>query len=250
MFYRNKILIFVTEKQKQQLKTFGLMLSYSEIVSIISSAYTKKFIVTFTDGTKKEMRLFVSAGNAICEYKKRSRRYGYYISVSDFENVEPVINKVSQIQIFRRNLNNVIKYLSKSGLWYPMLATAMHINNLSDDEIMAIKSYDSFLEWSKSNPKFHWFGEDCWDRMFTRDAIKTVNYQTSNREICTSIVKKHIDNKQNYYQQWRKGYDNSLELNFTNQYPRGWYSEEYKDCGNGHYYFLLDEKHVLFGEND
>lgn len=43
-------------------------------------------------------------------------------------------------------------------------------------------------------------------------------------------------------------YDNSFEYN--PEYNKAWYSEEYKNCGNGHYYLALDATHALFYEDD
>lgn len=46
----------------------------------------------------------------------------------------------------------------------------------------------------------------------------------------------------------RTGYDVSFE--YDPDRNKAWYSEEYKDCGNGHYYIALDENTALFVEDD
>lgn len=46
----------------------------------------------------------------------------------------------------------------------------------------------------------------------------------------------------------RTGYDVSFE--YDPEKNMAWYSEEYKGCGNGHYYIALDENAALFIEDD
>ena len=43
-------------------------------------------------------------------------------------------------------------------------------------------------------------------------------------------------------------YDNSFEYNPEKN--KAWYSEEYRGCGNGHYYLALDGNTAVFYEND
>lgn len=57
-----------------------------------------------------------------------------------------------------------------------------------------------------------------------------------------------IDTKTEYHTSGRNGYDVSFEYNPETN--RAWYSEEYKGCGNGHYYLALNRTHAIFYEND
>ena len=58
-------------------------------------------------------------------------------------------------------------------------------------------------------------------------------------------------NNESYSHSWRKGYDNSIEFRLCDDgKKRGWYSEEFKNCGNGHYYLALDERRAIFCEDD
>jgi len=44
------------------------------------------------------------------------------------------------------------------------------------------------------------------------------------------------------------GYD--VTFNYQPEDNKAWYSEEYRGCGNGHYYLALDATHALFYEDD
>jgi hypothetical protein len=51
----------------------------------------------------------------------------------------------------------------------------------------------------------------------------------------------------------RTSYDVTFEYkpaDETKDFPRAWYSEEFKDCGNGHYYLALDATHAVYYERD
>lgn len=61
-------------------------------------------------------------------------------------------------------------------------------------------------------------------------------------------IKEKIQNNENYSTWHRTNYDTSFEYNAEKK--MAWYSEEYKNCGNGHYYFALDNSTALFCEND
>jgi hypothetical protein len=230
-------------------------MEYNTALEIVKAHDKQTFTITWSNGTKTKNRLFVSSNGMLCEFKKGCRRWGYPISPYNIVSIECIVKKVvTPVDIFRRNVKNVIKYLSASGLWSPMLETAKVFLTLPDEVLLkANDNWDTYHALMNGDLKgYQWFGIDCFFHLFTDKAIKTVNYDRWSREYDTKAVADHIANKQRYSIKWRKGYDNSLELKFEDNCPyhRGWYSEEYKDCGNGHYYFLLDEKHVLFGEND
>jgi hypothetical protein len=61
-------------------------------------------------------------------------------------------------------------------------------------------------------------------------------------------IKESLDKKQSISLYQRVKYDVSFEYN--SEKGLAWYSEEYKNCGNGHYYLALDENTALFYEDD
>ena len=227
-------------------------MNYDSALEIVKANDKQTFKVTWSNGTTSKQRLFVSSNGMLCEFKKGSRKWGYPFDPYHIVSIECIVKKVNPVDIFRRNTKNVIKYLSASGLWTPMLETAKVFLTLTDEELLTAKenwgTYNSLMQGKLKD--YHWFGCDCFFNLFENRAIKTVNYGRWSREADRQLVANAITTKTNYHTRWRKGYDNSLEVRFDNGYARGWYSEEYKDCGNGHYYFLLDETHILFGEND
>ena len=55
-------------------------------------------------------------------------------------------------------------------------------------------------------------------------------------------------NRRRTTQRARAGYDVTFE--YDPDRNMAWYSEEYRDCGNGHYYLALDASTALFCEDD
>lgn len=217
--------------------------------SLIQANTGKTFIIELNDGTKVETRMFISVNDKICVFKSRSRTSGYPISLMNVKDIY-LKNQNEEIELCRRNLKNIVKYLTTSGLWQKQLNGAKYLLSLSDNELKALAhDYNNIFNDELKAQGIDFFGVDCFCDLFGKK-IKTINWEAYEKEYQTNNISKAIKEKINYRYRWRKNYDNKIELNFDNNEPRGWYSEEYKDCGNGYYYYLLDEKHILFGEKD
>ena len=228
-------------------------MTYQEIYDYIKNNNGERFIVTFVNGSVETKRLFISTDDNICEFYPRSRRRGRVISVNNFDSIRlKIVNKKSGVELCRANLDKVIKYLTESGFWTPMLRGAIYLSKLTDEELSSMCNWDNYhkvMNEDLTKQGIQWFGCDCFINMFNVK-IKTMNFDKYERTRIKSLIKESITNKRNFSYRWRNGYDNSFEIRFGEPYNCAWYSEEYKDCGNGHYYFLLDETHVIFGEDD
>ena len=224
-------------------------MDYIKVYELVKGNNSKKFIITDINGNKTTKRLFISVRDNICEFAPRSRTKGYILNIDNIIDINMCVSNKTDIDYFRRNLSNVIKYLSNSGLWQPMLQGAKYLSSLSDDEIKTLKDYQIYNNYNKENNIRFW-NYDCFLSLFSKGAIKTINLHKYQKEDILRDIRHAITHKINYKHQWQKGYDNSIELSFNNDIAYGWYSEEYRGCGNGHYYFLLDDVHALFCEDD
>lgn len=225
---------------------------YQEIYDVVNKHNGKKFTITFDNGKTIQKRLFISTCDDICEFAYRSRTKGRVMSLKGIVCVQPIlITNEMKIRRCRNTLKNVVKYLTASGFWAPMLNGAKYFLTLTDDELLALCDYNHYqkvmCELHDKNIK--WFGSDSFSSLFCKP-IKTMNFDKYDREFQKGLLAENIAKKVNMSHHWVNGYDNSYEVRFDSDYPRGWYSEEYRGCGNGHYYFLLDNCHAIFGEDD
>ena len=227
-----------------------------EIYAFVKANENKKSIVVYNNGTKLVERFFISANNNLCRFKKGSNRQGYIMTLNEVENIVSieVEDTKTPIQYCRANLKKVEKYLADSKLWVEMLRGVQHLQTLSDDELNDLCNWDKyhslFSEENRKDKRMYFFGIDCFVGLFRKGCIKTINFESFEREHYQNILKERISKQEGFRYSWQKGYDNRVVLDFENGNGVGWYSEEFRGCGNGHYYYLLDEKHVLFGEDD
>ena len=77
------------------------------------------------------------------------------------------------------------------------------------------------------------------------------HYGFDQYELFEQNIKKHLENKEAFRYTWRSGYDVSVSGAVCNDgVYRAWLSLEYRGCGNGHYYLLINENSAVFAEND
>ena len=228
-------------------------MEYQDIYNVIKAHNGGKFKVTYSTGNVEVKRLFISTCNDICEFAYRSRKRGRMFSVYGIVGIEPKLNTdINGVRKCRNNLKNVVKYLTASGFWSPMLNGAKFLSMMTDEELLTMRNWDCYhrvMTNELANKGIAWFSYDCFSNMFHRP-IKTMNFDKYDRHFQKRLIAENIANRVNCSHRWTNGYDNSYEINFGEKYIRAWYSEEYRGCGNGHYYFLLDGCHAIFGEDD
>ena len=208
-------------------------------------------------------RLFATH-DQVCEYLPHSRKLGHpipYHELADWESIMP--RKVNEVAMVRRFITNVVKYLDESKWWKEICA----------DYKLLLKQDDKFIEdlikmpYKDKNILFREkFGHDIYlDDILTSAyvGIKSINYGNDERKFIIPKIDKYVQHLNDnalfpiepiypFTYRWRKKYDNTLSICFNQDKNdiRGYYSEEYKDCGNGHYYMALDKHHAIFVEND
>lgn len=228
-------------------------MEYSKLVEIIENERLNKknnlFKIILSDGSSQILRLFVSMGhNMICSYNKRSVRYGTIIPTHDYKEWKEIKpygkNTWDDVTIVRRFLKNVIKYITISGLWNNILQDYNKLLSMSDDELKnRIHNYNT-----ENRNLFH-----C-DSILrsAKKGIVSINYLRYEREEQRTHIKNILNKKKDYTYCWRKDYDNSIQITYfpNDNLYKAWYATEYKGCGNGHYYLMLDERHAIFCETD
>ena len=229
-------------------------MNHSQVKEIVeksihdSSNYN--FLVTYADGSKERKRLFISQDGYVCEFKKRSRTKGRCISCEElWRTVEPIKADTDKVTICKRNTKNIIKYLTASGLWPDILENMVKLQQLEDKELeyLYLCEYDE-LQAYLTNRGIEHISVDMYHSLSSQRGIITINWGGAYNDWIKRGWLEALNEKRKYSMRWTVSYDNSVEYNPDGN--RAWYSEEYRGCGNGHYYLLLDEKHAAFREDD
>jgi hypothetical protein len=215
----------------------------------------REHIITYADGSTREANLFKTQDGIPCEYKPRSRRYGHYLNTNGIVKIEPKEKTaVDIVKKTRKFLTKVCKYLEASGLWADTLSDFKCLLNADDETLKQLLS--DTLSWTEEYEMCKAIGMNLRfggiDNLRTtvEKGIKSINYHKWDKETTASIFAKAIANKEEWSHAWRKGYDNSISCRMYNGRMIAHYSEEYKNCGNGHYYIAIDANHAIFSEDD
>ncbi len=104
-----------------------------------------------------------------------------------------------------------------------------------------------FIIYTDNNGFRHIDSDYIWEKSEVK--LKSMYFGKYRNEDYKQQIKYHIKNHQKFtLPRVRTNYDVSFEYNPEKN--MAWYSEEYKDCGNGHYYIALDHNTAMFMEDD
>lgn len=229
-------------------------MKYDEVYKIINESETQTFYVVI-NGKKFKKNLFISINNNICERAKFKHRVGWVINIENINQWEALIpskRKKTELEKVKSRLQSIIQYTTNSGLWSNIKQAAEQILSLDDDIILKLLESD----YTEQNDLFNKLNIKCpfpFSYNLTK-YLKTAKFPKYESERYSKRIKKCIDDREKISIKYINGYDITIDIESDAEkktdYRRAWYSEEYRNCLNGHYYFLLDDKHVLYCETD
>ena len=213
--------------------------------------------------------------NTVFVYSKGRSRYGHRYMVERFEAAylpmfETEDDKNRQ---WHKRLDKAVKCLQKSCLWDELLPVFCNLQKVT----LADKKEISDIFWrsrryacnpiDKTTAKEELgLYQEKYPFMFTTDEDGDIQVKTdyifelSDCNIKPMYFGKYrnadekakitaaINDRRSYETSARTSYDVSFRYDAGKN--KAWYSEEYKNCGNGHYYLALDGNTALFCEND
>lgn len=182
--------------------------------------------------TNEARRAMVEEDGTVFVLGKGKRRYGRRYRDAEFVKMFACVLdskvKVDEATKWERRVKNVIKKLEASGLW----------ENLKTD-------FEKMLEGGYEN-RHENCGSIGWDAC---DCItKSMYFGKFWNAIKKQMIKDCMEKKESVRFSTRVNYDVSFEYDADKN--KAWYSEEYRNCANGHYYLAIDENTALFYEDD
>ncbi len=219
-----------------------------------------------TDEVKLERaRLFISNLDRLCYYGKGKHRYGYPVDENDIVVTEKKSIKTPE-QKWRQSWLKVVDKLEKSGLYEDLLPNVKLALEIGYDKIK--KAYEIYWKTDKNlsyeeNKKLRNVEiKNLDEKLILKGSpnteilwhigeiakVKKMNFGRYTTEEKLNEIKEALRNKKAISVSGRTNYD--VSFSYNPKINKAWYSEEYKNCGNGHYYLALDSTHALFYEND
>lgn len=230
----------------------------------------RKVKVTWMNGYKETLRLFKHPSAGLCHYKRRSSRRGYPLPFNNIESIEPIAAKKrkTEEQRWRDAWLKVRARLVASGLWedrIPEIDAALALGYKTIVE--ANRTYWDIPHGDGRDKAVQEFAEKYPTLVKTNDEgklyintsilwphnslpkVKKMRFDRgSYNDAYLTRIKAAMEAGKKHHESGTHGYDISFEYNPEKKVA--WYSEEYRNTRNGHYYIALDSTHALFVEDD
>lgn len=203
------------------------------------------------------VRFSKEEGGTVFVYAKGRRNRGWRMDEDQFlrQFAPVVLDPEEQTRKWHRRLAKAIACMQGSGLWpdlcevYKNLATMPYEDwkkardlywkamKLEDEELLA--KYPFLAQQDNS-----YFSELADAKLKKMNFGKSLNGQMEHHYLDEAFH----DHRPYSTGRIRAGYDVSAE--YAPEKQKGWYSEEYRNCGNGHYYLMLNQVYAVFCEDD
>lgn len=252
--------------------------------SIIKEADTKEFYIFLTDGGTTTLRLFISTDQDVCFFAKGKRTRGYRLNLDKVERIEAKMKKEqSKFRTFHRNCEKAASMLQASGFWpnfRKRMAVMAAMSEQDYNKLMDIyesywkvydqknltyaeqeskqqtirQEFDAYFTERGAESDFYHFKQLCENGQVVAVPYSNGGYNKAQQlQYANTIIEQvrngEVDKYKTFY--WYGGYDYHIEVRKNEDGSLyAWYSAEYKGCGNGHYYILLDAEHALYLEDD
>lgn len=221
----------------------------------------EKIVAKYNEGTFRIVdefnkviykRLFYSPKyRGVFEFIKYKRNWGNAVPMNEIESWKDIsFYQVSDVVKVKNFTLKVANYLEKSGLW-PNIKEDFLTFAMQDKEYIQEYIDADFYEKKKILERRNITSLYCDDIVRSaKKGVVSINYNAYDKDEIRQQFHEAIKNHKEYIHRWRKGYDNTIECKDINGVMSAWYSAEFKNCGNGHYYIAIDERHAMFIEDD
>ena len=230
---------------------------HKEIKEFVKKNGYGRYRLTYTDGSKVIWRLAISSSDNVIKMEKRSRRWGvpcYFTNVIHIEYLdkEPSSEIEKLLEACRQNRKVWLK--CHPNIWQDYAAGW---KTITDEEIL------SFLFAHAGDSEIRSKLEDflsergcgfCFPvKIVYLSSLKPTRAGEKEYEKLMKELKHNLDNCIEADYHWYGFYDYSVNLKF-NGYKKGcgraFLNCEYRGYGNGHYYFLINDKMAIHVEDD
>lgn len=222
---------------------------------------------------KRPLRLFVHGAGEyarLAYYRKGSRKRGYDIDDLRSDGLFQIQVKGSRSE----KKSPLDEYCDRLRKFKKAFAEECHPNlwkSLQDGyarlDVDDFKAFaEKFMAMQPENDRFHYYEalceyrklhnldlmtENCYKRTTIISNKEKFDFQGARAKEVVKRLQKALDNKENFSEGWEGNYDVGIETKLcADGTYRGWFSLQFRGCGNGHYYLLLNANSAIFSEDD
>ncbi len=225
----------------------------------------QKFLVREKSSGETYRAMKESDDNAFV-YAKGKRSRGYRMMADTFCTWYELLPQKDPGEAWKRRVKKVTQKLETSGLWPDLLKMFRNLMFMDYADRERIKEIERTLDYNPERTEEDYkviFGE-FWDKypfMFgpsgadwfylysMSDAnTKSMYFGKTYNIAIKERIKEALELKKELKESAKAGYDVSFQ--YEPDRNKAWYSEEYRGCGNGHYYLAIDATTALFCEDD
>lgn len=221
-------------------------------------------------GKKRRLRASIPPNDKehVFVYSYRAKRYGHYYDINTFMKLfdictqRRVSDESEKTEKWRKAMKRAVKCMDESGLWTNIKEIFVNLLNSDmtwEEHLQMHKDYwrDFVKDTSicdKYREKYPFIVNE--NGIINSDYIdnisfcklKSMYFGYDNKDLKLKI-KQAITERRNYKSPSRRtSYD--VSFSYDAQKCKAWYSEEFRDCGNGHYYLALNHSTALYYEDD
>ncbi len=154
------------------------------------------------------------------------------------------------LQVIWENLYNYVSYEEKRRIYDEYWACDRYDKEKGEqnymDFVSSVKAKYPFMIKADENGKEHIITDYIWE--LSECSLKSMYFGKWDNATIKDNIRRALTEKKKHSESITVSYDVSFEYN--PDIKKAWYSEEYRNCGNGHYYLALSENTAVFAEND
>jgi hypothetical protein len=219
--------------------------------------------ITYATGGKEKRRV-LNEGDSLFLFENGSKRWGrrFFSWQENWQKIDVRVPEEVDKEIkWRKSLERALKMLKESGLWTDIrrdIEAALDIGyqniqkavEIDESPYLPNEKYDAWKERTRKEI-------EAIDKRLNQTILWHLNrplkikkmYFGWQNGVILAEIKRALKDKEKYDSgRIRVNYD--VSFYYDPEANRAWYNEEYKDCGNGHYYLALNATHAVFWEDD
>lgn len=205
----------------------------------------------------KTVRISKTPEDEIFLYAKGRSRYGNYFTKEQGCSMFILMDTPEkEEQAWKRRIRRAIKIMEESGLWEDIKAHYKELLTVPFEDFQYINQNN--WDYARKDPEINRRVEEilkkypCLENSFFQGELGYCQTKSMyfgwNNKLYKEQIKERMKNRAKFTARTRTTYDVTFE--YEPDKKMAWYSEEYKDCGNGHYYLAINESTAIFVEDD